>query len=146
MSYRSIEALMINALDWVDEWDPLKGHRFQRISSDGGAVSLVVGDIDHDGMCYRALKIFDVVIPADKREQGLYSFFVHRLEDMAFSFGAIWHEKVDNPILRDRHLRYKLRRRGHSFYKITGSPHPRRLLVGLNTPPPGQDPAEHPSQ
>ncbi|GAA0361324.1 hypothetical protein GCM10009092_27050 [Bowmanella denitrificans] len=130
MSYRSIESLMINALDWVDEWDPMKGNQFHRVSADGGSVRMAVGDIDHGGMRYRALKIFDIVIPSGKREQGLYSFFVHRLEDTAYGFGAIWHDQVDNPILRARHLRYKLQRRGWSFYKITGMPHPRHLVAG----------------
>ncbi|MBN7826637.1 hypothetical protein [Bowmanella dokdonensis] len=132
MSYRNIECLMINALEWVEQWDPMKGGSFNRTSADGGEVSLSVGDIQHDGLFYRALKIRQVTIPSQKRENGLYSFFVHRLEDTAYDFGAIWHETVDCRILIDRHIRYKLHRRGKSFFKITGSPHPRSLTCGMS--------------
>ena len=132
MSYRNIECLMANALEWVEQWDPMKGGSFCRTSADGGRLSLGVGDIQHDGLFYRALKIKQVTIPAPKRGKGLYSFFVHRLEDTAFDFGAIWHEAVDSPILIDRHTRYQLQRRGKSFFKITGSPHPKSLSCGMS--------------
>ncbi|MDF2180072.1 hypothetical protein P2G88_17590 [Aliiglaciecola sp. CAU 1673] len=132
MSYKNIEYLMSGAFEWVNEWDPLKGGQFIHTSLDGGEINLRVGDICHDGMYYRALKLMHIVIPDAKRELGLYSFFIHRLEDKAYGFGAIWHDRVENHFLIERHSRYKLKRRGNSFYKILGEPHPKHLAAGIS--------------
>lgn len=132
MSYKNIEYLMSGAFEWVSDWAPLKGGQFIHSSLDGGEISLRVGDIYHDGMYYRALKLMHIIIPDGKRELGLYSFFVHRLEDKARDFGAIWHDHVDNHILVARHHRYKLIRRGNSFFKILGEPLPKQLTAGIS--------------
>jgi hypothetical protein len=112
----TIEELIDYSVKWASKMDisGLYGR-----SRDGGSIALRSGGQEYNKQRYKLITITSVVIPREKRNQGLHAKFLQALDDLG-CYGMRRHEGVYGESLEGWYNKNDYIADQNSFFKIVG--------------------------